>query len=231
MRRFNMALALGVIALMASGCCMRQLGCDTYYIGPGDACGPSDTCGPAIPGDSGCDPCQAPSAGLRGVPTNGECGPRGASGLCGGHCGHCGIFGRTIKAVGRVLQGTGGLFHPVCWCGSACGERYWGDDWSYPPDCVDPCDTCGNFVGPQPCTKERGTLKCECPDGMVRGIGQRPCGLLSGLRCRGCNLCSNSSASDDCNSCSESGPVGYEPSVAPSRQPVPAHGPSCGCGG
>jgi hypothetical protein len=34
-------------------------------------------------------------------------------------------------------------------CGSGCGELYW-DEWlSDPPDACDPCDNCGNWIGPQ----------------------------------------------------------------------------------
>jgi hypothetical protein len=34
-----------------------------------------------------------------------------------------------------------------CWCGRTCGERYWGDFYSDPPDCWDPCDCYGNYTG------------------------------------------------------------------------------------
>ena len=36
---------------------------------------------------------------------------------------------------------------PCTWCGPSCGERYWGDFYSDPPDCWDPCDCHGNFTG------------------------------------------------------------------------------------
>ncbi len=39
------------------------------------------------------------------------------------------------------------LFTPGCWCGRGCGERYWGDFYSDPPDCWDPCDCYGNYTG------------------------------------------------------------------------------------
>jgi hypothetical protein len=39
------------------------------------------------------------------------------------------------------------LFTRDSWCGSGCGERYWGDFYGDPPDCCDPCDRCGNFTG------------------------------------------------------------------------------------
>jgi hypothetical protein len=29
-----------------------------------------------------------------------------------------------------------------------CGEMYWGDWFEAPPPCCDPCDQCGNWVGP-----------------------------------------------------------------------------------
>jgi hypothetical protein len=39
------------------------------------------------------------------------------------------------------------IFKANTWCGPSCGERYWGDFYSDPPECHDPCDTCGNYVG------------------------------------------------------------------------------------
>ena len=32
-------------------------------------------------------------------------------------------------------------------CKSGCGEVYWGEWTSDPPDCCDPCDNCGNWTG------------------------------------------------------------------------------------
>ena len=39
------------------------------------------------------------------------------------------------------------LFSPNAWCGPSCGQRYWGDFYSDPPDCHDPCDCYGNYSG------------------------------------------------------------------------------------
>ncbi len=40
-------------------------------------------------------------------------------------------------------------------CSSGCGEIYW-DEWlSDPPDCCDPCDQCGNWIGPHGCCGAR----------------------------------------------------------------------------
>jgi hypothetical protein len=53
-----------------------------------------------------------------------------------------------------------GLLNPLrslLSCGSGCGEWY-VDEWlSDPPDCCDPGDNWGNWVGPQPCCKGHGS--------------------------------------------------------------------------
>jgi hypothetical protein len=51
-----------------------------------------------------------------------------------GGCQGCGIAG-AIKSVASCQKG--------------CGEIYWGDWFNDPPDDCDPCDDCGNFVGPR----------------------------------------------------------------------------------
>jgi hypothetical protein len=35
------------------------------------------------------------------------------------------------------------------WCGPSCGELFWCEWFSIPPQCCDPCDECGNFIGPR----------------------------------------------------------------------------------
>jgi hypothetical protein len=47
---------------------------------------------------------------------------------------------------------------PRCWWGPSCGERYWGDFYSDPPDCWDPCDCHGNYNG-------GGQRNCGCNGG------------------------------------------------------------------
>ncbi len=38
-------------------------------------------------------------------------------------------------------------------CNGGCGDVYY-DEWvSDPPDCCDPCDNCGNWTGPRPCRR------------------------------------------------------------------------------
>ncbi len=68
----------------------------------------------------------------------------------GADCGTCdGCSGPPccgIRPVRWVLGVLGFQCAPAC---TGCGEEYWGDWCSSPPDCCDPCDQCGNYVGPQ----------------------------------------------------------------------------------
>jgi hypothetical protein len=59
---------------------------------------------------------------------------------CGNGCG-CGLLcGRELP---DDYRGAGSY-----WCDCGCGELYCGDWHSYPPECCDPCDCCGNYIGP-----------------------------------------------------------------------------------
>lgn len=122
-----------------------------YGCGPaacGDVC--DDGCGPtcgrvgcrarrAVVADCGdeCDPC--------GVPC-GRCSrPRCVGGdPCADPCGS-GCYGRVWHR--GPLSCLFALFSPNTWCGPSCGRRYWGDFYSDPPDCSDPCDGYGNYAG------------------------------------------------------------------------------------
>lgn len=35
------------------------------------------------------------------------------------------------------------------YCGSQCGQLFWHEWFSIPPNCCDPCSCCGNNVGPK----------------------------------------------------------------------------------
>lgn len=65
-----------------------------------------------------------------------DCGPHGQP--CGSQCGTCGILPWLI--YGKT-------------CGKGCGDIYWGEWVSDPPDCCDPCDKCtGCWTGQRgPC--------------------------------------------------------------------------------
>ncbi|WP_145099485.1 hypothetical protein [Anatilimnocola aggregata] len=72
-----------------------------------------------------------------------------------------------------------------CYAGRSCGERYVGEWVSDGPDCCDPCNKCGNFVGPRCC-----------------GPGPRPLlflwqSIVCGTPCNSCNSCGGAG----CDSC------------------------------
>ena len=112
-------------------------------------------------------------------------------------CSSCAQGGRVRSGVSQLLT-----------CGSACGEVYW-DEWlSDPPDCCDPCDECsGKYIGPQCCDRNR----------RFRGLF----GSLWG--CRGDQCCDDmcdSCAGRGCNACDGSGHMHAEqPSQAGSAAP------------
>jgi len=146
-------LAVGLVAA-ASGCGV----CRTILYEP---FGPNSlvdmrSCGVRA-GDSECD-------GDCGMPRGGPCGHRpclarlnrAACEPCDdaacddapcddagyGRCGRCGRCGH-----GGLLAWVFGLLRGSTYCDSGCGERYWGDWYGDPPDCHDPCDQCGNYIG------------------------------------------------------------------------------------
>jgi hypothetical protein len=76
----------------------------------------------------------------------------GGEGLCDSACGP------------QRSRGLIGCLRKLLTCGSGCGELY-VDEWlNDPPDCCDPCDNCGNWIGPhgsnmgQPRPLHRGNL-------------------------------------------------------------------------
>jgi hypothetical protein len=76
-----------------------------------------------------------------------------------------------MALLGLVIATQSGccLLHKFCcwkksceFCGSGCGEVYWSEWHNDPPDCLDPCNRCGNYVGPQCCTDGCG-CKAQSP--------------------------------------------------------------------
>lgn len=149
----------------ACGCCaggrsmagQKWCGCDD--------CGPSkpliNVCtGPAC---CGCEPacCCEPACGCAepccGCEPACGCEPCCGVGGCGDACccgGGCPLgeglrFGAKSVCceVRRLLSPLG-----VCCCAGGCGgcdgESYWSEWHNDPPRCCDPCDDCGNWVGP-----------------------------------------------------------------------------------
>jgi hypothetical protein len=125
-----------VSALLAAstGCCGP---CPWLWhpLGPDSAiCEPSPWCGPlATPCTGACEAC-GPVAGV-------ECGPAcevveaPCVEPCCGPCYPCG----PLSWLFALFAGD--------FCGDGCGDIYWGDFYSEPPDCCDPCDRHGNWTG------------------------------------------------------------------------------------
>ena len=107
-----------------------------------------------------------------------ECGPGGCETCaCPTECG-------ILPAMRRCLS-----------CGKGCGEIYWGEWVSDPPDCCDPCDQCyGQWTGPHgycnlgPCQRLLAALHGYryCP----KPCCDQSCGpLCSKPACNTCNSC------------------------------------------
>ncbi|MCE5269481.1 MAG: hypothetical protein LLG00_16515 [Planctomycetaceae bacterium] len=121
--------------------------CDGCDDGGGPTCGPR--CGPVrrvagaraarVYGDDCCTSCgRACRSRCR------TCGMCGDCDTCGDPCGDT-CYGRPWHR--GPLSCLFALFSPCTWCGRGCGDRYWGDFYSDPPDCWDPCDCHGNYMG------------------------------------------------------------------------------------
>ncbi len=106
------------------------------------ACAPCRTA--AADCDDGCDcgcarPCH--KVACRSSSPCGDCGCDPCADPCGNGCCYARPWYRG------PLSCLFALFTPNCYCGPSCGERYWGDFYSDPPACWDPCDQSGNYTG------------------------------------------------------------------------------------
>jgi hypothetical protein len=112
----------------------------------------SDPCGCSACCDNCCAPtCRCPPWYLNRQEDNcGDCGypcrwPFGQR--CDPCCNPCRPMTCHDRTYCGPLTPLFALFYRDAWCGRSCGERYWGDFYSDPPDWCDPCDRCGNYVG------------------------------------------------------------------------------------
>lgn len=114
----------------------------------------------------------------------------------------------------------GGCLTGMLGCASGCGDTY-VDEWcSDPPQCCDPCDNCGNWVGEDPC--------CHPLVGSMNWLfGIR---YVDGCCDDGCSSCCSSgpSCGSGCSSCGSGGHHHGEeyweeaPSPEPELAPTPA---------
>lgn len=88
-------------------------------------------CGPAC----GCEPgCVAAPACEPGCECDEPCG-------CGSTCGDANCECRLLFKLRCLVRGVFG-------CAGCDGELYWSEWHNDPPRCCDPCDKCGNWIGP-----------------------------------------------------------------------------------
>jgi hypothetical protein len=137
--------------LVASGC--ASLSCGDGCSGKSPYAGKKyeqccETCGSnGCWGGCGSGNCSCGSS--CGCGDNVACGGQ-CDGSCGGSCG-CGNGGdgccsgctvpggpcvRLLRRIGSKLDCAG------------CGECYWNEWYNDPPSCAEPCDCCGNYIGP-----------------------------------------------------------------------------------
>lgn len=196
----NSALAL-ILLMVLSGCCVSRVGSGGCVGG----CG-----GDIIVENAGCD-CSScgggeialetvvePDCGCASSGCGGNCGAGFGGGTCAGGCGimggcgrphgGCGFGGHLSRFILPWIQGH-------LSCGSGCGEVYWHEWINDPPDCTDPCDNYGQFIGPR-----LFGPKPWLPLGISNLWGRRLCG-------GGCGSCGSEGPVDIgcCGECDHSG--------------------------
>ena len=105
----------------------------------------------------------------------------GSSGSCspGGSCG---------RPNGKLFGSPLALLKRKCTCGKGCGEVFWDEWFSDPPDDCDPCDECsGQFVGHERC----------CPPKLSQKVGSLLMGGRHSSACGSACGCSNGSCGAD----------------------------------
>jgi len=140
-----MVRKLLVLGLLIAGLIASNTGCCVNRFGPG--------CGPLV---SSCGDCQ------------GVCGAGYAQGYCGGYegcdtgcCNSCTPCGNGCVSGLDCLLAPFAMLNRMFVCSGGCGEIYW-DEWiSDPPDCRDPCDPCANWNG-QGCCTSRWSKMFRC---------------------------------------------------------------------
>lgn len=148
----HVLLACLVSALLAAstGCCAPRPWL-WHPFGPDSAiCEPSSGCGPvATPCAGGCGEACGPVGGTDWGPACGVAEEPCAE-PCAGPCGPACYPRGPLSWLFALFAGD--------FCGDGCGEIYWGDFYSEPPECCDPCDRCGNWTGGP-------TGQSACPSG------------------------------------------------------------------
>lgn len=82
-----------------------------------------------------------------------------------------------LALIAIVLASSTGCCHTCwpcgdTWCDSQCGQFFWHEWFSFPPDCCEPCDCCGDFVGSRNPWVRRGPPPMGRPNGYGDGYGE-----------------------------------------------------------
>lgn len=141
----------------------------------------------------------------------------------GGGCSSCGVAscGSGSCATGACRGALRQTTKYNLTCGAGCGEVYWGEWLSNPPDECDPCDNWGGFVG----------ARC-CPPRFWDCLCSSFCGMWGGryAGCGSCGSCGMDMSSGGCSSCgghdewAAGGEMMYEGEMVPHGAPSPAAG-------
>ncbi len=116
---------------------------------------------------------------------------------CGSNCGRHSPYERCGRgSCLRKLTSPFRRLASLATCGGGCGEVYW-DEWlSDPPDCCDPCDDCGNWTGDGCCLPRVRKLLSRKRHVWRDGRCSSGCG-----GCGECDGCDSASQGCDCESC------------------------------
>lgn len=117
-----------------------------------------------------------------------ECGyemrlPQRAGYVRSSSCGSCGACESPCRTHAGPLSLIASVFTRDAWSCTGCGERYWGDFYSDPPDCHDPCDRCGNYTGRSTRWNGWGSMGTGVSSSSLSGYGSYSEG---GSGCKNC---------------------------------------------
>jgi len=124
-----MVRKLLIVGLLIAALAAGNAGCCVNRFGPG--------CGPIV---SNCGDCH-------GVCGGGAVQGYGYGGCDSGCCSPCSNRGYGCVSCLDYMMAPFSLLNQMFVCSGGCGDIYW-DEWiSDPPDCCDPCDPCANWNG------------------------------------------------------------------------------------
>ncbi len=146
------------IILFVGGLLASAGGCGVIHALVYEPFGPNSLCDATHCQDGSCGSCAAFVAPAEEAGCGVATGPRGprcrvhrvfGCRVCANACEPCGETCGDVYDCRRPgpLTWLFGFLRCGTFCGSGCGERYWGDWYGDPPDGCDPCDNYGNFTG------------------------------------------------------------------------------------